>query len=57
MDELRTGKTDAVRPDKLSKEQEDNMARTNFNRFIYNGKSSKSGKFIGSRKKRRKRAK
>lgn len=33
------------------------MDRTNYNRSIYGGKPSKSGKFVGSRKKRRKRAK
>lgn len=33
------------------------MSRTNFNRFIYGGKPSKSGKFVGNMKKRKKRAK
>lgn len=33
------------------------MSRTSFNHFIYGGKPSKSGKFVGSRKKRKKRAK
>lgn len=33
------------------------MSRINFNRFIYDGKLNKSGRFVGSRKKRRKRVK
>lgn len=33
------------------------MSRTNFGRFIYGGKPSKSGKLVGSRKKRKKRVK
>lgn len=33
------------------------MSRTNFNRFIHGGKPSKSGKFVGSGKKRKKRVK
>lgn len=33
------------------------MSRINFNRFIYGGKPNKSGRFVGSRKKRKKRVK
>lgn len=33
------------------------MSRDNFIRFIYGGKPSKSGKFVGSRKRRKKRVK
>lgn len=33
------------------------MSRANFNHFAYGGKPSKSGKFVGNRKKRKKRVK